>query len=587
LKDQDGISIFGDIIIDTGYEKHKFSGYSVVFTSPFNFDLDELKIIAKFGSEEKIITPNDYFIEIIFHREKLPNEKKEIYNQNQNNKKKIDQVEEHKKIIVEKIIDDTDEEGNEINLKKADVLDLNDNEPIDFNQILRDFDNQRNYDLFKDLYTDMARCDLQKVFKTIQATARILNNELKKKFKGIKTIEFTNEPRGPIAIKSTAINIARKIPKISYYDLISKQPPKNCYIFIDFSASTNNSIYYASFGWIQIKNSLIVTALSIGEVILELGGKVKIMIFSDSDNPHHCEVLEYYKGNQRKVLEKLLNLIPSGGTRLDEALEKILNKLNKNIPTINFILSDGAPQEGYFRVDVDDDIQSRTINYLKELEKSSSVFLLWSPCPNNKFDYDDFFFKRCSDELSNTIIVNVKSFALFPKKAHLIWNMPSESRKIISIYNTNSIFPFELSPDFKNEINHLKVENNIQETVRNVRKWIRENFKYSSPYGRKYRTAMEVVEARAGCCGEVSNLIVGMLRYFGIPSGILEVDYIEQVRINHAMVGFLDGQKPMCLDLTMGDINTKDAISNPVSDARWSRLMLYWRENLVALKNRK
>ncbi|MHA1820079.1 MAG: transglutaminase-like domain-containing protein [Promethearchaeota archaeon] len=643
IVDQDGKFLYADVVIDTGDEKIRKSGYSVQFVSIINYDLSEITITAKVKDMTKTVKPKNYHTRVVFNIPKPPpppppkskpkdqekdkdnedknkkdKDKEESKNKSRQNKKdnikQIYRIIEEVKEIVQ--LQEAQGEGDHLNLGDDDIIDQDEEEESEldpdamYNQAVQEFESQRHFDLIPKAYTEMRRRDVPSIINSIKSISKILNRELKKKFKGQKTIKVTEQRKGPISFRHTFRDLARRNPRITYFDLISKTPPKLANIFVDFSGSTNSSVKYGPNNeMVMIRESILLAALSIAETIVELEGGARIIIFSDSDHPFHCRVFEYKKGNKRKTIETILNIPSSGGTRLDEAVSRGL-ELNKKLKAdYNFILLDGAPQEGYFRVDVDDEIQNRTIKNLKKLEENSLVFIIWAPSPFDNIEYDEFFFKRCMNELKYTLVVNVQSFPFFIKHVQKIWQMPRVKRKLASAYKTDEVYPFKLSPEFKNKLEQLNLkvykyqdrsnnnnDNNngdgeldVEKTLENVKNWIKNNFRYTLPYGRKYRTAMEVVEAGNGCCGEISNLIVGILRYFGIASGILEVDFIEQVRINHAMVGYVDYNtgKKMCIDLTMGDINTKDAISNPISDERWKRLMDFWRGNIVMLKRRK
>jgi len=471
------------------------------------------------------------------------------------------------------------------NLVEDNVLQIQRGEEL--KHALESFTAERQYEIQKTAYTDMERSDVGKVLREVRSIARVLNVQLQKKIKGRKTFSISDERKGPLSIKHTLPSIARQAPALKYINTLDREPPRYCNVFVDVSKSTNLTVAGPDNHQIKIKHSLMLAALSIAEVIVELGGEVRIVLFSDSDNKYHGEILTYKNGTQAQVIEHLLDLQPIGGTRLDEVLSKIpeLNRPRKADST--FIFLDGAPMVGYFQVDVDDQVQQDTIALLKGYEKDNQIFIFWASSPNNRSDYDAFFFERCQKELEKVAVVNLQSFPAFTTYAHLIWHMPPQKDKIPSVYNTTETYPFELDDTIKSRVKELLVPGNQEKTAENVRAWVLKNFRYSYPVNRKYRTAMEVAENGYGCCGEMSNLIIGIFRHFGIPSGIIEVDYIQQVRINHACVGFFIEGEPKLIDVTFGEINTKDGIGNPVSDARWARLMDYWRGNPRVIKNRQ
>lgn len=596
--DQDNIGVGAKISIDAADDHYEEIGSYVEYNSIFEFEWNEITITAEYAGQKQIVHPNDKNVVIHFNIPKAPpppiideaNHYVPPPPEPSHSKKKRKFVQEEEKEVIEKQDVYEEEDGETLHdLQEEQNVEIDPDEKLQMN--LKEFMAKRPFEILPDFYSAMDYHDIPAIVQKIHTISQILNKEMQKKMKGNPTIKISTERKGPLAIGSTVKTIARQVPEMHYYDLISKTPPKNCNILIDISSSTNtivtdNDNRGLGIG-VRIKNALLMAALSIAEVILELGGNVNLILFSDKDHPSHGKKIAYSKNNQRSVIEELLELPAAGGTRLDDVLDKIMNIYSSKEIDNTFILLDGAPVEGEGHLDADDFVQQEVLKKLATIEEKSHLFILWASSPDNDEEMDQFFFKRCELELLKTQVVNVQSFPAFIKYAQKIWQMPPVTKKPPTIYNTNLIWPFEIDEKTKKIIKSLEVPENVDETVHKIRKWVVDNFKYTFPFGREYRTAQEVIDTGNGCCGEFSNLLVGCLRFLGIKAGILDVKYIEQARIHHACVGYLDNDKPMCLDVTMGEINSTKALTTPLSDARWQRLMEYWRGNKKSLDNRE
>ncbi|MHA1698599.1 MAG: transglutaminase domain-containing protein [Promethearchaeota archaeon] len=589
VTDLDNFGLYAKVTISTGSEKFVETAPVVVFRSPFKYDLSEISITVEFNTQVKRIKPASHDVHVVFNvpkykspppKRKPPQEPKKPVKR----KRTIYQPVEHKRTIERK--KEVDDEGTE-SFKAIDTPDIVELDPDqELNHSVESVIEEAKESVLAKMYTLMDREDVDNIITKVHSLAIILNKELQAMLKGRKSFNITTERRGPISMRATLPSIARGKPQLKYYDLLHQQSPRSCEILIDISASTNATVVGPGNKMIKIRHSLLLVALSIAEVILISKGNVRLTLFSDDSNVFHCKMYGFSLVKRKKIIKELLDIPASGGTRLDEALSLLVKKgrIAQHGKNTIFIFLDGAPMEGYFRIDVDDAIQQKTINTLRKLEKNNEIFILWASSPISSPDYDQFFFNRCKRELTTTRVINVQSFTNFAKHAHDIWHAKPEKRKIPVIYNTNMVFPFELDDDAKKIIFHLKDRENTENTVSNISSWILDNFKYSLPINRQYRTANETFYAKNGCCGELSNLIVGMMRHLGIPSGIVEIDFVNQVRINHANVGYLLVDKPYMMDVTMGEINTTDAVGYPMSDARWARLMQYWRAHPRALK---
>ncbi|MBD3187265.1 hypothetical protein GF325_10580 [Candidatus Bathyarchaeota archaeon] len=577
VRDQDGYGLHALVTVQMGSQVYKQSGAVTTFRSAFTYDLDEITVTVVYNGRRKTVKPRARQVDIVYQVNKTPPAKPSTSYSSapKPRPRRISTPRRHKEIIKGKR--ETDKPGKDAHdiFKGDDVVELNPGEKMRL--AVEEFDDARHHDVLKDMYTLMARKDVPAFMVTIRSIALILNKELQKKVKGKPSFKITSRRSGPMALRRVIPTIASGQPRMFYYDLLDRKVQQACTILVDISGSTGEHVMSHEGTRVMIKHALLLAALGVAEVMLELGGAVDLLLFSDDDSQHHGRLFKYSRSTQRSVIEELLDIPPAGGTRLDEVLGKVKDPGNHYQRKHVFIFMDGCPMEGYFRVDRDDEIQRKTIQGLKNLERKYDLFILWASSPINLEKYDDFFFSWCKKELVKSTVVNVQSFVELVKHAQDIWQMPERELKRETIYNTNEVFPFIINDGVKQIAVKLSVPGDAGKAVENIRQWILENFKYSYPRGRKYRTAIEVINAGNGCCGELSNLIVGMLRSINIPSGIVEADYANQVRINHAHVGYIIDGKPFMIDVTMGEINTTRAIGSILSDARWQRLMHYWR----------
>ncbi|MBN2150709.1 MAG: transglutaminase domain-containing protein [Candidatus Lokiarchaeota archaeon] len=588
IVDQDGLYVYGRVTVSVDGQSYSDSGYSVSFPFPVEYDLPELEVAVSAAGKTVRFRPSNNPERVVVRVEKAPpppvRERETDSRVPPPPPRRVEVRREHVEVRKEVEYDPTQDSELVIELAKNEDVVVDPME--DLRAAFKNIEEAHKYDLVTEGLTNMSRFDVGKVVATVSSLAKVLNKELQQRIRGTPTIEYTTQRRGRVSLPHTMRTLATGNPKFVYRNLSKRELPRHCVVFVDISASTEQSTPSPGGGTTKVRTTLLLAALSIAETVVELGGQARVVPFSDQRNPNHRKVHEYGEGTRRGAIRDLLSMQCTGATRLDEALPLVAGLDAKTGNNVVFIFLDGAPTGGKLRADEDDQIQQDVVTQLRKLEEGHEVFVFWASSPNNKPEDDQFFFDRCERELEKAHVVNVRSFALFTRHASQVWQMPPQKARAPRAYNTDQSFPFAIEQRCKDAVAGLLVPGNQAATVDRVRAWVTERFKYTFPKGRPYRTAMEVFDAGNGCCGEHSNLIIGILRHFGIPCGVIEVKYIEQVRVRHACVGLFVDNKPVLIDVAMGESYTRNAAGNPVSDARWARLVAFWRTYWKATENR-
>ncbi|GAB4312523.1 MAG: hypothetical protein Kow0069_13240 [Promethearchaeota archaeon] len=491
--------------------------------------------------------------------------------------------------VVEDILDQSGDEAPDLPDLQDDVLEPDPDELVNF--ALRRVKNQRETDVIQEAHASLSNGDVPALLRAAKKLATRLNHALRQHSRGLPLLAYSTKGAGPVAWRRVVRSLSTGNPRL-VRRVTARRPDRRVLVLVDLSGSTNLFSSGRGFGGgsltFRVKEAIFLAALTIVLVALESGGRASVYFFADGRNPNHCANVEFTRERLKAAAADLIRRQAGGSTRLDQLLEHLLERplaspKERRKVDAAFVLADGAPVGPEERPDEDDRIQSRCVALLRELERWFPTFVLWGRSADNPSGVDDSFFKWLSASVHSPVM-DVGSFDQFSRVAHRAWlggaRGVKRDRVQLLPYNTDhSKFPFDPGRSGVRLAKTLDAPT-ADGKVNNVVRWVVENVKYQlpDPMARNYRTASEVFRDRRGCCGEVSNLICGFLRVLGVPAGICDVRYLGTVRIYHACVGYIDGGRAKLVDVCVGSART--AIlghEEPVSDARWARLMNYWR----------